>query len=295
MCGMEALEPIKSIKVNFGSPTLFTPPRTESVCDRIIEEAKDCEENPHRPYMVDEEIWEAAATEEERKRRDELQKALDDAEEEYDPKRDAPDSQKSKTHIAAYDALERFKDETGKHICFRCSHYYDPEGETAHVEIDKDMEKTVSKMRSACDIKRCWVRPLGRACSGYTTDTTAIMQAAEQAYKDAMRRHPNISHRISSNLRERNAYKFVSSMMASPATAFYIYDTNTEYYDSLYREFPNLFLKSKFPTIEELKTAYERWKQTTTVVKRGNHITITLRDKEFAPKDEAESAEHESK
>ena len=284
MSGMEELSPIKSINVNFGTPTVFTPPNTEKLCLRIRDEAVDCEENPYVPYQVDEDVWNESITEEERNRYDELQRVLDEAEDNYNPKIDAPDSPESKAQIAAYDARERFYDNTGKHICFRCSHYYEPDRDA---RLDKFAKLTMQEfwtMQSACALKRCWVRPLGRACSDFTTDTTSMMKAAEMAFQDVMSRHPSVSHRIDSNLREKNAYRF-ANMMASPATAFYLYDTNPDYYDKLYEEYANLFQNTKFPTLESLKDGYKRWKQTTTVLRRGNHVTITIRDREFEPED----------
>ena len=276
---MEELSPIRTIKANFGQPIRLTCPRAEDFIMRMTDEVSEIEEDPYAAYMVEAEFWENSITEEQYNTFKALSAKMKAAEKAYDPKKHNDNSPEAQAFFKADDEPERFMESTGKHLCFRCSHY----------EIK---EIANGRLAAKCTRKNCGlgVRPFSIACGHYTTGVTPQVIQAEKDYAAICRQNPGFADYMRKRQREDAAKRFAREIKNFPSTAFYLYQGAPDYHEKFYKDFPLIMAETQYPSLPLFLEAYKRWEKDA-IIKRERaddgttNLTISVSDREFCPSD----------
>ena len=244
---MRKLKPIKSIEIDFGEPTDFSPPSMNDFIASIIAEAHKAEESDERfdIHELDYELWEKSLTKEEHEEYDRLVAAEKAAMDNYDPTRDDEQSEAAQAYFKASNLKNRFSDTHGQHICFHCSYYTMPLKE---------------KEAAGCFKHKKIVRPTCLACECFTTDYTPEDKARDEQERIFMAQHPRYAEQVRLEEERDRAERVARRLMeGSEIVDFTSYERYPESYQIKYRKFPEIFASTPYPTFEDFKAAQAKF------------------------------------
>lgn len=243
---MSKLEPFKDLPVDFGKPMDFTPPSTDNLVRRFIDEAHEVEDHEgdgnFNAHEFADSIWQNSLSKEEYDEYMAICAECSEAEKNYNPRKDGDDSEAAQRYFEVSAKLAKYQREHGQHVCFHCTYYTVPLKPNACAGCFKNKKS---------------IRPYTFACEYYTNTRTPEDEALDEKERLWMAQHPMEAKIIGANRKRESAERTAKRINEGNSVAFFSYDSWPDEIEEKYRKYPEIFAKTKYPTFEAFKAAAE--------------------------------------